>query len=70
MTVNGLKTPFKSLSDIENLYNSSPMHISVKIAKNLAYPEKEIPQEMQEITKSITNLTIIVNLIDIEMQNK
>ena len=68
MAANCLKSP----PDIENLYDSSPMQISAKVvAKALKFPEKEPQlQEMQVLQKSIANLSTILNIIEIEMQNE
>ena len=45
MASNSLKSPFKTLPDIGNLYNASPMETSAKTARILTYQEKKLREK-------------------------
>jgi hypothetical protein len=65
-----LKTPTKIPPDIDELYGTSPMQLSVRsksyLAANLS-EEDEYLQKKQDVQRSIANLAAILNLIDVQI---
>ena len=65
MASNSLKSPFKTLPDIGNLYDASPIEISAKTARILTYKEEKLQEKKkQKLAKSIINLTTILTLLE------
>lgn len=81
MTNCNSKTPVKVSPDIEKIYistpspmmDSSPMQISAKMAREIAQnlsEEDEYLQKKQDTKRSISNLTTILHLVEVERQHE